>query len=182
MIYIDGVACTGKTTFLKKLKSDGVSVGLLDYFEFLQNNPLLGDLTNSMYSAWLANHHQWYDVIDRSLYSNMLYNFIFKLMGATDDEYDNIVDCLTKFLKNLRPLNGDKIYILLVREEQFAAVVENMERRNNGIDVLTIDYVKTQNFVFDLFADCLGLKKVYIDVYDFESSYKNLYDEIKNIV
>lgn len=150
-LYLDGVACTGKTSIIKKLKRDGYSVGLLDFYEFRVEN---GPDCDSFYPSWYSSREKLYDVVDRSPLSPVLY----RVIHNKDAEFSSIIPLL-------KPVDGT-ILVFTTAPGQEQHVVDAMKARNNGIDVLEVDYVKRQNKIFKEFIQHFNLPSIEVGYKD----------------
>lgn len=143
-IFIEGVACVGKTALLKTLKEQGHSVGFLDFCEFRQE---CGTSRDHEYPNWYKERVGQYSIVDRSPYSSFIYQVVWD---------PSLV--LEELIKDVK-IDG-KYIVFLVRPGDEPHVVEAMRRRDNKIDDLSISYVSRQNEVFKEFVRLTGVQSI----------------------
>lgn len=139
-VYLDGVACVGKTSLLRQLQQEGYNTGFLDFCEFRAE---IGPGHDELYPVWYSQRSHQFAVIDRSPVANILYKVV----------YDETL--LIENVVNTLHVDG-KLIVFLTRPGEESLVVEAMRRRANGIDTLSIAYVKRQNEIFRAFAEHTG--------------------------
>lgn len=150
---LDGVACTTKTTILKRLNAhQDLCVHYSDYKEMsdqFQFNTALSGMLYGMYRMRYdetSANEECINVYDRQPAAAVLYQCIFN--DADDDElHKTFVD-----IKKLGLIDRYQSVVVLVEPEQASLVVDMMRKRNNGIDIMTDEYVLRQNHVFKTWA------------------------------
>lgn len=150
---LDGVACTTKTSMLKKFEElPNFSVHYCDYKEISERYKLTTSLSGMMYgmhrmrsdeTSAVDGHH---NVFDRQPASALLYQCIFN--NCDDEELQKNFDTI----EALKLSRNYKSIIMLIEPGQESLVVDMMRRRNNGIDIMTEEYVRRQNHVFRAWA------------------------------
>lgn len=172
--FIDGTACLGKTTLLKKLEF-AIPVLKGDYLENCRENPIwLSKSFNPMLST-LYDHFCWSRakplcLMDRTPVAAMLYDLIFK--DSFELSFEDWVSETTPMLVSFTVL--PQIYsnwhgLINIFNGNEDIMVERMKKRNNGIDsdftsfsenptaVLEKhrQYVMRQNFLFSKLKELL---------------------------
>lgn len=141
-IYFEGVACLGKTTLLKKIQTiPGFEDDVLftDYFEFCEktgnvlhtvNTKEKFSIFNTWYNKLLNNSSAKF--IDRSPLSGSFYRWI---NGDYSDEY---IERALHLYETTGIFEGHLYVVFLPMEGTETYILENMKRRNNGIDMYTL--------------------------------------------
>ncbi|AUF81621.1 nicotinamide riboside kinase 1 [Malacosoma neustria nucleopolyhedrovirus] len=187
---LDGVACTTKTTILKRIMedladSDRIRVHLSDYKEasdILQMNPREPVLNGMSYIIYRLNMGEQYDstkihLCDRQPASAMIYYMIF---NNYDDE--KVIEYFT-WMKRNRLTEVWKSIILLPKAGQEKLVKNMMVKRANGVDVCTEKYVSDQRRVFELWAKIMNYPVVEIDFEQpLESQQRNIIDQVYKMI
>ena len=158
-IFLDGIACVGKTSVLRLLHEDGYPVAIGDYFEDSNKYPVFAnkagitriEVAYSLYCCVKINDHT---IHDRSPLSSLFYQLIFAVMNGEMSNED-IEDFCQHLPNELWSSWGGKRYIILL-DEDFSTVLMRMRRRGNGIDVLSINYVQAQKLTFSIVAKHLN--------------------------
>ncbi len=189
-IYIDGVACLGKTSFLLETqeKYGKDTVKLTDFYQFQEIIKLPKELVDSGYNCWFRQQTNEDEsktlIIDRSTYSNFIYSMIFKNIPLEDGR---------KYLQQLKESSQDSsnetshekldvILFIVPKPGQEEMVLELMIKRNNGIDVLSLDYISSQINFFKMAAEVLDMPIFEIDVTNFSKSYKEIKKYVYNFL
>lgn len=152
-LYLDGLACLGKTTTLKRL-SEKYQVAFCDFSELAARYPLL------------RNKHE--DSSVQCLYTNIFFNTAF---GADLVDRSPIADVVYNFIRNNPTRNADAIFPLLEEEafkealsqintillvphntEVLTKILDEMKFRKNNIDILTPHYMQQQFVAFQRIA------------------------------
>lgn len=168
-IFFEGVACLGKTTLLRKIQAmSGFEDEVLftDYFEFCEKT---GDVLNTVHTKEkFSIFNTWYNkllndssakFIDRSPLSGSFYRWI---NGDYSDEY---IKRALHLYEATGIFEGYLYVVFLPMEGTETYLLENMKRRNNGIDMYTLDYIKNQIHVFKLIIETFPkyVKMIVID-------------------
>lgn len=172
-IIVSGVAGCYKTTAITKFGTlfSNVKSVLFDFAEdckkyknFLQNDVS----TRTLYATFKCQQFNEINnkksdkimVFDRSILDSTLYNLIHYEMEnrrseIEDVQWDGIMKRIEIYKLMKETLNFDNWTMLLVVPSQnsMKQVVENMKTRNNGIDILSLEYVKVQRQIFMEFYD-----------------------------
>lgn len=145
-IFLDGTACCGKTTLLKKLPNKEYIFPVFNDFHeqvvkhpkhlFKHTVPEQGYHAHLYETLEFATKKDGIKVYDRSPFATFIYSHYFSGTPINWDEMPK--EC---------PLN-----IIIIIDSDVKSVCERMKKRNNGIDVLNEDYVKWQNKMFTLLA------------------------------
>lgn len=162
VIYLEGVACLGKTALLKELDHALYTVGLFDYTEYKEITGPGGN--HEDYTKWHAKNSCNIErgFVNRSPYSNKLYTLVYELL-------DNNMVKPDGFDKRLRDVPVVKqpselvVIFLPGNSESYASIVTNMKRRANGIDRLDCAYVEAQTIVFSEYARINNLLVVHVN-------------------
>lgn len=174
VIFLEGVACIGKTSLLRRLASQ-YTVGFHDYAEYRE---LTGGDPGKNYTSWHADKTKLIErgFIDRSPYANDLYTLVYDVLNNKCKKPDDFDERLRAIPVTKYP-NEMTIIFLPANEESYPVMVENMKKRANGIDRLDIEYVRAQTIVFREYAVYNNLFVVYIDFSDTQyiQKYYNLY-------
>lgn len=208
-IFLEGTACTGKTSLLEKLQNvsstlHGLKIKCVfnDYKEMVDIFPLYRLKRNHGWIDALYNIHQYMllfqtmqddddpDVIifDRSPLASLAYNIILKrtpkvkevkselsylkykpknVLSFTKEqqlELEYNLEFHTTNIKKILPklFETNNWFMYMFKETDLDVNVERMRRRNNGLDIISNDYVYLQNHVFEGLASCLDSSKVQI--------------------
>lgn len=154
-VFLDGTACCGKSTILRKLHAEGYAVVIGDYYEHCQENALWRQKTQSrhldlMYNAYTFTRVRLGAAHDRSPLSNCAYAYIFALMDGSLTE-SSFADELIRIPPDFWSFYQDCLYVIVIdRNEE--EVVARMIQRNNGLDVCSKQYVYCQAVVFEHLA------------------------------
>lgn len=164
--FIDGTCCLFKTSTLLNLKMENVPVLTGDFYEHSTGEPLLlnklkDPVTDLIYQAFVSSRLKEDYVHDRLPFTNICYALIFSLMAKekTMEDAGNYF----RLMKSLKIFPATWRALILTSNNPHA-VLEKMRERSNGIDVLTINYVETQDLVFECFARVFDLPTLKIDV------------------
>lgn len=138
-VYLDGVACMGKTTICSQLDNMGVSVGLFDLTDFFR---IMGPGSKREdYIPWFKQRllESNAAVIDRSPIASFLYPMMFNGSSKTE---------MIEQMKKIN-LNDDEIvFMILPTIDSYNTILNRMKKRNNQLDILNIDYIKIQYEAF----------------------------------
>ena len=157
-VYVDGLAAVGKTTLMRSLAAKQFNVLLLDFAENIERfpefkhkhkNPILGILYSIFHFKNILTQPP--SIVDRSPCSDIWYSGIFGLMSGAMSmvEISNIFE--SPLFRNLMK-NFTTIFFSVDYEDKLAidTIVKAMKDRNNKLDIVTEEYVRTQIAVFDL--------------------------------
>jgi hypothetical protein len=160
MISICGVACLGKTSYIKRQPVKF----LMDLAERKKQNPFYNDIgTNSFIrQVFTANFQmQKEGIYDRSPLSSAWYNLVFAEMEGRLAYVQHNLKSLTKNELMKFPC----IFLVFPKDNHQMAckIVNQMKVRNNGLDIQNIVYVHAQNKIFHQVGDIyekfgLGIK------------------------
>lgn len=151
-IYIEGVAALGKTSFIKALNESPVGIPAVpgDYYEFCEATRRENTSeTRALFQTTYLNRPN--GVYDRSPFSTLFFNMVFKEMAG--ETYEELMSNTCKQLNAF--LGSNEVIIMLIPTEELRAqeIVDRMTSRQNGIDVLTKEYVFAQIKVFSAVCD-----------------------------
>ncbi|ABY65824.1 nicotinamide riboside kinase 1 [Orgyia leucostigma nucleopolyhedrovirus] len=167
MIALGGVACTTKTTILKKLKSlklDDIEVHLHDYKELndLYNfDPRTGGMLFAAYrtgdAAAYRRDYKRVHVFDRQPMEALVYAAIHHNLNDSES--------LCAFLKckKMGLCDGWVSVVLEPADGTEEIVVEKMRQRDNKLDVYSTQYVIDQKNKFNQWRDVVGGDKFTVD-------------------
>lgn len=167
-ITLEGVACTGKTTLLQRLFRPNCRVHLSDYHEMGIALGLQGGCADALiYTSVRASRFQptreeppLVHYFDRSNFASVAYAHIFRPGGFSPELLR--ADCeRLKAAGVMKP--WARTLVLLTKPGQEADLVERMARRNNGLDLVTEDYVRRQNEAFRIWAEVFGYRTYTLD-------------------
>lgn len=155
-IALDGVACTSKTTILRKLKDTHpqLKIHLCDYYELSQQYGFNGHPSDPLvymgvrYAELNQCDMNKIHIFDRSAVAAICYQHIF-------DEHmteTNIIRECHRMTSTPLMEPWKNTLILVSKPDQEERLVELMINRSNGIDICTVDFVKRQNIFFRIWA------------------------------
>ncbi|QDL57064.1 TMK [Dione juno nucleopolyhedrovirus] len=163
--YICGTACLFKSTIILKLKSQGYKAKVGDYKEacdkyaFLKNKAA-DEIMTTVYNAYTILNEVEGAVHDRCVIDAIVYDCLFR---------DVPIDKFAKYIENVKVLNEEWLksnyFVFLIAGDE-AQTLDRMVKRANGIDVMTIEYVRKQNEYFTLAATVLG--KEIVPIFEFD--------------
>lgn len=177
---IDGTACVGKTTFLKKLESQKFKIFYNDFenkinlnskYKHKFNNKLISlTYQNTMLIDLLSKKE--IDFIDRGPLCDIIYEFVIKytlkaiedypiknFIKLTNEDEKEIINDVNEYLNSYYDnttstyfyISQMKIFYFLSWNTYYKTY-EKMIERGNNLDLLHPAYVCIQNIVFKLFA------------------------------
>ncbi|AUV65330.1 NRK1 [Alphabaculovirus myunipunctae] len=164
-IALGGVACTTKTSILKKFsKHYGIKVHLSDYkelhdtYEFDHRvGSLLYAAYNVMSNAKYLTDYNTMHMFDRHPMEALVYESINKEMSV-EDTRRALQDCVKMgFFKYY------KCVVMRAKPHTEKQIVRMMKKRNNRIDRLDEDYVRQQDERFAVFAEVVSADEYEID-------------------
>ena len=192
-IYLDGIACVGKTSVLRLLHEDGYPVAIGDYFEDGNKYPVFAnkagisriEVAYSLYCCVKINDHT---IHDRSPLSSLFYQLVFAVMNGNMSNKD-IEDFCQQLPNEMWSYWGGRRYIILL-DEDFSSVLTRMKRRGNGIDILSTNYVQAQKLIFSIVARHLNAtilikrssESMSAWIFRVQTTIATLYDEISSTV
>lgn len=174
-LFLDGVACLGKTSVLHELCNQGIPVGLFDFHEYYQE---FKKKDYDEYRRWLRHGMEQMKagIFDRTKYSSNLYDIIHNILNGKlkfEDSLDLIAD--VPYVPNT--------LVFLPMNKNYEPILKRMVARNNGLDVLTTDYVEVQTQVFTAYARTHFLDVVFVNQDltgdDCEKHYREIVGNIK---
>lgn len=156
-IFIEGTTAIGKTTVLKQVAQLYDVVHFTDYYELTREYPWtlrrsedtgIGAATVLLETSRFLKSGP--SIFDRSPLSSIIFGKIFHKYSSDGDlnmsrgEISELVDLCRTIVSayNLK----DKIKIFLESDEEL--LVHRMYRRQNGIDILDVKYVRLQNRIY----------------------------------
>lgn len=163
-IYLDGVACLGKTTILKKLQREGFIVYFNEYFDIYnkykptsQTNEIISTMQsffeieklNDLY----VNPHG-FGFHDRTHLSTIIYRMIFMRMNHV-----NYGELFKFFIPKMLKFASEHVVIFMLLQKfddmrYQQQLLKKMKDRNNGLDVFSLDYIEAQQKVFEQIYKC----------------------------
>ncbi|CAK1579814.1 unnamed protein product [Parnassius mnemosyne] len=180
-IALEGLACTFKTTLLKRFAATNkkVTVHLSDFAEVIQELDLQNKKTAPLiYTAArvaeMAKCSAGVHIFDRVAITSVLYTHIFN-EDDDDARHDSILADCASLKKSGLMADWGRTLIMLTKPGQEDELVENMRKRGNGLDWLSVEYVRRQNQVFKIFAEQFGLPVYELDL---AKSWTDQQDEI----
>jgi hypothetical protein len=180
-IALGGVAGLTKTTLLKniKIRQPHYEVHMSDYKEFFDQfhpDPIVGNL---LYVAWRKENglQTGLHYYDRLALEGVIYNII---RYEVRDEVR--IRRIFQTCKELLVSENWQSLVLIPTKGSENAVVEMMKRRNNGIDIMTLDYVNRQTELFKMWAEEFQFPTFEIDVRaDIEKQHVQLEEILENM-
>lgn len=152
-VFIEGTACLFKTTSLVALKDD-FKVSLSEFSVDVDLYPHYRAKTSSLeYTIYKFIQYfmmsSTFNIMDRTPLSNWFYSLIFENLKSPinlNEIGENLPEIFVEFCKKLNVL------VVISPEGEENIVLDRMINRSNGIDILSIDYVRSQNQIFSYFA------------------------------
>ncbi|AAL01782.1 unknown [Spodoptera litura nucleopolyhedrovirus] len=185
-LVIDGVACTGKTTFIKNYNYTNMIKYCGDYKEIHDRYDLTSiphDLCEVMFCAHRAVCDAQLRIenldcliqADRQPTSTMVYKLIRE--KASDAEIKRVADKC----KRMGLMRNYETITVLVGPGTELFIVDKMQQRNNGIDnTMKENYVIDQNRVFRVWSEHLNFSTIEVNFGDYDTMYKSLNDIVKS--
>ena len=178
---LGGVACTTKSTILKKLKltTKNLTVHFSDYKELYDKYEFdhrVGSLLYAAHRYMIENEefdNKTIHVYDRHPMEALVYDTMNKDIDL-DDTRKIFETCVAMgFLKNC------KCIVLRAKPGTESCVVKMMKKRDNGIDFMDETYVLKQDERFEIFARSFCANEYFIDCSKDICEQQN---EIKNLI
>lgn len=154
MFHIEGTAAVGKSTLIKRLIGDGRRCCLSDINEVSKRRGIADPLSGRGRAAYAVF---WAEeastrlaasrstpttyIYDRSPYAALVYGAVVDVMMTIRSEEGAKKDLVTD-LKTTRCWDSRGVIII---SHDVDNLVEVMKRRDNGLDIMTPDYVRHQN-------------------------------------
>ncbi|EZG42930.1 AAA domain protein [Gregarina niphandrodes] len=162
-LILEGTACLGKTTVLQRLAGEGFSVVVGDYAEdCIQYNVFRDkDLNNVLELAYMLFQFSKLKpntLHDRGPLSSLAYRMVHDILNRRHSlqDFEILFAQLPAQLWNtFRQLNT-----FMVVEHDIKGGLQRMILRNNGIDVMSEEYIDVQNRVFEFLANYTGAKVI----------------------
>ncbi|KAL1516083.1 hypothetical protein ABEB36_000007 [Hypothenemus hampei] len=172
---LDGVACVGKTSILKKFKESGLQVSLGDFAQYQEEDPRFIEKKNNIFIDLVYQSFLFCKVVDGAIHNHCpITNALYCLILRYSDNYKyetkcEITDELNWFCEKLLQTNfRNKWNVLIVLSKDPAKTLDKMKQRKHNLDVLDINYVHAQNFVFKYFAAKMKFPTVKVEVLEVE--------------
>nr|DAC81265.1 TPA_asm: TK [Bos-associated insect adintovirus 2] len=162
VVFLDGVACCGKTTTLRSLAKHYLlfKVTYSDYAEDLKANliqqKITDKFTSQLYMIFAMErffkllHAETLRclVFDRMPITTMFYGLVFDLLDGSINSINVIDEKVKDICITSKSFFDHKSFILLSGNPTLT--LEMMKIRNNKIDNLSLEYVHAQNVVFGM--------------------------------
>lgn len=171
-IFLEGIACLGKTTVLKRMEAEGFRVYYNEFGDVVNKYKM--NMKDPMVVATMQDFFQygkWNDmqkrpgIHDRSHVSAYIYRLIFMRMQGLNYAalYNIILPKIRKFAKD-----NYLVYVYIdMKNNTKENLLKTMIARSNGIDDMDLKYIEAQNSVFDqVRRDCPELITFKRDVVD----------------
>lgn len=180
-VFIEGVACCYKSSAVRALMQSGMNNAYLcDLTENLSIKPSTLTLIravdeqvfNLIYLASTCNRDFFKDgIFDRSPITPILYYMVHHWEQTKDHSlFKNVI---IDYLKNVLPSDSTGI-IVVPQIGQEKKVLQKMNERKNGLDIMTIQYVLIQREIFVLVAEALNWPLITIDIENPTKSVKKI--------
>lgn len=162
--YICGTACLFKSTIVSRLKSQGYKARVGDYkeacdkYSFLKNKAKDHVMT-TIYNSYTILNEKDGAVHDRCVIDAIVYDCLFQNVPLKE---------FTAYMEKFKFLNAEWLksnYFIFLIAGDASKTLNRMLQRNNGIDLMTIDYVNKQNEYFTLAANIL--EKDIVPIFEF---------------
>ncbi|ADB84444.1 nicotinamide riboside kinase 1 [Apocheima cinerarium nucleopolyhedrovirus] len=167
LLSLGGVACTTKTTILKRINefnNNNIVVHLEDYKELNEKYQFDCRVGNLLYAAYRCKNAEQYKqdfdnvhIFYRQPMESLIYATIKNNINETDSM--NIFESCRKM-----DLHSNWIsFILTTNENSENRLVKIMKKRDNKLDEYTVRYVKEQNKKYKLWNNVFGNEEIVID-------------------
>lgn len=163
--YICGTACLFKSSIVSILRDRGYSAKVGDFKEACDEFPFLrgkgqgdedGIILGNIYNAYTLLSEIDGAVHDRSVLDGIIYDCMFRKID---------MPVFTRHISNFKRMNERWLmenYFMFLLSGDDEGTLERMLRRNNGIDIMTLDYVEQQNRYFGAAARILEKDVMYV--------------------
>lgn len=167
-IYLDGVACLGKSTLLEKLRNEKYKVNFCEFYSFNKKIEVLNVGEESV------GFH------DRCSFSSPIYDMIFDRMNKIN--YSLKFNQWIEYFREFSEKNKWIFLVLKDLEDQYNNVVSMMIERDNGLDIQTKQYVMAQNFIFkEIAKQCPAIITVEFNSFNLGNSIVQLEGLMKSL-
>nr|QGX02317.1 pnk [Mamestra configurata nucleopolyhedrovirus A] len=164
-LALGGVACTTKTTILKKLgKREGITVHFTDYKELHDKYQFDHRVGSLLYAAHRFKDYERLNgmncgvhVFDRHPMEALVYETANKNISLDDTE------TIMRQCVDMGFMQHWKCLVIRIKPHTESHIVRMMRKRNNGIDRVDATYVTEQNARFGVFAKVVGADEYDID-------------------
>lgn len=179
-IALEGTACLGKSSCIDTLAEMGFPVIKGDFGDHIKQFNCLktkkySSIIQGAYGIFLNTRSQDNHLHDRSPLANIIYDLIHQVLEEQQTEEAAYED-LEKIMPLLRPMLRDWFVIVLESSETDEHLLNRMKKRNNGIDVMSLEYVRLQNNFWNFLANKLGLLRLCV------SDWPTLHFEVARLV
>ncbi|AXS67767.1 Nrk1 [Cryptophlebia peltastica nucleopolyhedrovirus] len=166
LFALGGVACTTKTTILKRLEDriPHARVHLEDYKELHDKYNYPSNVGGMLFAAYRSKSaetykrdHSRFHIFDRQPMEALVYSAVFQDMPEQESEQ------AFEICKNMGLCDGWKSLILRVKQGSENEIVKMMKKRNNGLDIHEADYVTKQNEKFDCWRRVMNYDEIIVD-------------------
>lgn len=162
--YICGTACLFKSTIVSRLKSQGYKARVGDYKEACDKYSFLKNKANdhvmtTIYNSYTILNEKDGAVHDRCVIDAIVYDCLFQKVALKE---------FTAYMEKFKILNAEWLksnYFIFLIAGDASKTLNRMIQRDNGIDLMTIDYVNKQNEYFTLAANIL--EKDIVPIFEF---------------
>ncbi|EZG42839.1 putative DUTPase, partial [Gregarina niphandrodes] len=158
---IDGTACLGKTSVLRRISLQYPKVVIGDFAEDVRLYPVFKDKNTDgaidiAYTIFQLSKLQAGSIHDRGPLSALTYSLIFSIIEGRRS-MQQTEDLIAQFPKEMWEI-PKRMQTIIVLEDDPQSCLERMRLRNNGLDIMTMEYVRVQNEVFKLIASRINAK------------------------
>lgn len=160
-IALEGSACLGKSSCINSLAKMGFPVVKGDFanhiteFECLKTKKH-SSVIQGAYGIFLNARAKDGHLHDRSPLANIVYDLIHKVLENYQTE-ESAYEEIEQTIPLLRPMLREWFIIILESDETNQGLLARMQKRNNGIDIMSLEYVRLQNNFWSFIARQLGL-------------------------
>lgn len=167
LLALSGVACTTKTTILKRLREfdDSIVIHLEDYKELYDRFAYDNRVGGMLFAAYRSKNDEFHKndykkvhVFDRQPMEALVYHTIYQ-------EMDKKSMCEAfRVCRNMGLCDGWQSIVFKTPVETDFKIVDMMKKRDNKIDTQSVDYVRRQNDAFETWCDSMNYDSVQMNV------------------
>jgi hypothetical protein len=169
IIFFEGISGGRKSSTINTLTDKyphlfvGIYLDFPDYLDEMGGNVIRGDPLTvkhiqvfylTQYAMALRRAEAQYPhkhiLVDRSELNSTLYDTVFTIMQQPMDEYFAVLDRQpNEFDQWYSPHLSQSMIVVNATPDQYAQMLDEMRARDNGIDILSTDYLEAQRLVFE---------------------------------
>ncbi|AGR56854.1 nrk1 [Hemileuca sp. nucleopolyhedrovirus] len=165
LLALGGVACTTKTTLLKKLKTFNNVVVHLDDLKEIHNrynfDRRIGELLFAAYrtkdtGSYMRDYKNVH-IFDRQPVESVVYSVIYQKM--TDDESLKAIEVC----KKMGLCDNWMSFVFVPADNSQDTLLLKMKQRANQLDMETIEYIEQQTKYFHIWSNVMGFEEITVD-------------------